>query len=261
MRNVGRIQVAVLLATVLALVALAGCETTQPDSAQARKASLVLKTTGLIPLYHCWEVWRDVNLDGQILVEDDQNLGSYRCDQIGTAQRNVPWRYSIAVTVIRAGTTFEDLVFSDTGVVGTSIFPGDEIEDFACLTPYDPGVAQAPDLPHTPEDGDIYYVFGRELSNGSADYLATQNFDLGPANILTFPTSFDFDVNAGDTVVVRARKQLFVDTNPQFLPIVPDPELVLQSQLAISGVAVGGAGTQTSTFGDGSAVYFSFTVR
>jgi hypothetical protein len=258
MHNVGRTQVAVLLAIVLAL---AGCSTTQPDSAQAHKASLVLKTTGIIPLYHCWQVWRDVDLNGSIDELIDENLGTYRCDQVGTAQRNVPWRYTLAVTVIRQGVTFEELAVSDTGVSGSDLDPRDDIPPFASLTEYDPGVGPAADRQHLPEDGDIYYINGRELSNGSAAYLATQNFDLGPANILSLPTSFDFDVNPGDTIVVRARKQKFADTDPQFLPTDPDPQLFLQSNLAISGVAVSGPGTPISTIGDGAGLAFSFTVR
>jgi hypothetical protein len=250
MRNAWRTQSVVMVAAILAA---AGCKTTQPDRVEARTASVVLRLGGIVPLYNCWEEWQDTNADGI----GDVNLGVVTCDQVGSAQRPVPWRYSMGIYLIRAGTTTEEVVTSVDGLIGSSIEAGDTVDDFVSMTEYDNGKEPIPDKPH---QGDIYFINGNKVSLGSPIYLSSLGLDLGPSSVLTATPTFDFNVNSGDTVVVRARKQAESDA-PPFLPSNPRPALQLRGVLAIGGVQVAANGTSVSSTDDQAGISFSFTVH
>jgi hypothetical protein len=169
----------------------------------------------------------------------------------------------VTISAIRAGTTTEEIVTSLSNVIGSSVQPGDGIDDFVSLTEYDPTV-QPPTVFKSPEFrsgyGIVSFLNGKELSRASALYLTPIGIELGEVNILTLTPSFDFTVNSGDTIIVRARKQLVADAIP-YLPVAPPPDLRLTGLLSVGGALVSPSGNSESTSDDGAGISFSFTVQ
>ena len=266
MKNAWRAQT---MATIVSVFAVAGCSSTQPDSIGTRTGSVGFKASATVGIYNCYEQWRDTSNPPDGI--PDQFI-TFLCEPVVEqtptgpiqlrATRAVPWRYSVEITVIRAGTSNEVLMVSSDGTtVGSSVEPGDEVDDFESLTGYDPDQPDVPDK----NVGDIYFINGKQVSAGSPLYLGTIPIDPGVPNILLLPTTFDFSVNTGDTVIVRARKQP-IQQAPPYLPPSPDPEIKLTSTLSISGVAVAPRGTPedspgTTTIEDSSGTTFSYTVK
>jgi len=258
MRNAWPTYAVVLVAAVLVAV---GCDSTQPDRIESRTASVTLNTAAKVDLYDCFEVWQDTNnpQDGV----PDVNTGFLTCEPTPPAPfkaiRSIPWRYSLRISVIRRGTTTEEVVTSDTGLFGSSVEQGDP-NPFVSMTDFDETATPIPDRP--PAD-DLYFLNGKTVSLGNPTYLAFAGIDVGTPNILTQPLTtsptFDFTVNTGDTIVVRARKQLVADA-PPFLHFDQDPEVTLEAGLAIGGTAVATSGTSSSSTSDGSGFSISFTV-
>jgi hypothetical protein len=257
-----------ILGTIVFGCAIAGCSSTQPDSVTSRTGSISFSANGTVPIYNCYDVWQDTSSPPDGI--PDVFINSVCEEQFGPGvppvqireARPIPWRYSIKITKIPAGSTTEQLVIATDGVtVGSSVEPDDFAEDFESLTNYDPAQSPVPNR----IVGDVYFINGKRVSAGSTVYLSTAGFDLGVPNTLTFPTTFDFNVTTGDTIIVRARKQLVVDA-PPYLPPSPDPEIKITASLAVSGVVVTPQGTPadspgSSTIEDGGGTTFSFTVR
>jgi len=247
------------LAVVMALVVLVlvGCDTTQPDRDQTRLASLTFAAQAIVDIYNCYEVWLDTSdpPDGT----PDERVAEY-CEpavppdgaEVFRAQRPVPWRYSLSVSVIRAGSTTEE-------IVGSSIQPQDLIDDFVSMTDYDPTQDQAPARPPA---GTIYYQSPLQVSVGHPAFFASVGAPVRTPNILGQETpSFDFEVNSGDTVIVRARKQAVSE-----LPsgINPDQitEVQLDAKLFVEGVQVATNGMKPpSSTADKAGFSFSFTLQ
>ena len=258
MRNAWTIYAVVLVTAVLVAV---GCDSTQPDRTQSRTASVSLRTTAKVDLYDCFEVWQDTSnpQDGV----PDVNTGFVTCEPAQPAPvkaiRSAPWRYSVRISVIRKGTTTEEVVSSDSGLFGSSVEQGDP-NPFVSMTEFD---ETSPPLPDRPHADDIYFLNGKTVSLGNPTYLAFAGIDVGTPNILTqalttAPT-FDFTVNTGDTILVRARKQPFAEA-PPYLSFDQDPEVTLEAALAIGGTPVATSGTNVSSFDDKSGFSASFTV-
>jgi len=263
MRNAWPTYAVVLVAAVLVAV---GCDSTQPDRVESRTASVSFRTTAKVDLYDCFEVWQDTSnpLDGT----PDVNTGFISCEPTPPPQgggtvvkaiRSIPWRYSVRISVIRKGTTTEEVVTSESGLFGSSVEPNDP-NPFVSLTEFD---ETAPPLPQRPPADDIILTNGATVSLGNPTYLAFAGFDVGTPNILTQPLtvspSFSFVVNTGDTVVVRARKQPMTEA-PPFLHLDQDPEVILESSLAIGGTPVSTNGESASSTLDQSGFSNSFTV-
>ena len=90
----------------MSAAALAACSSTQPDHNSTRNASQTFEARGDMGKLNCYEIWQDTSnpLDGNPDVFLDQS----QCFEIlGTDQRPLPWHFSVIITVIRAGTTFE----------------------------------------------------------------------------------------------------------------------------------------------------------
>jgi hypothetical protein len=260
MRNDWRAQAVVVIVSAFAV---AGCSSTQPDRAEGRLFSLGFTATALMDILNCYEAWQDTSSPPDEI--PDVSLGYMLCvpavDDTGVpkkAQRPVPWRYSIKITVIRAGTTNEDLVTSLSGEIGSSVQPGDSVDDFVSMTRYDP---EMPPVPPKHEAGsNVYFINGKQVSRGSPVYLASLGIDAGVPNILATTPTFDFNLNTGDTVVVRARKQSMAQA-PHFIPPIPNPEIRLTAALAVSDVEVSTQGDTTSSTDDTAGFTFSFAVR
>jgi hypothetical protein len=250
-----------------ALVVLVGCKSTQPDRVQARTASVSLRTSAKVDIYDCYEVWQDQSAPPDGI--PDVYTGFNTCDPTppgpggGTvvkATRSVPWRYSIEITIIRAGTTNEQVVTSTSGLIGSSIDPGGTIAAFASMTEFD---ATAESLIDRPHQDDLYFINGKRVSLGNPFYLAFAGIDVGTPNILTQPLTvsptFDFVVASGDTILVRARKQGVTDA-PPFIHFDQDPEITLEGTLSVGGQAVTTNGVPSSSILDKSGFSVSYTV-
>lgn len=242
MKNAWRAQA---VGAILSCLVVAGCSSTQPDQIDTRSASVSFETKASVLIWDCYESPQLTCfpvLDGQ-------------AQQV--ADRSVPWRYSLRITIIRAGTYNEVVALSTTGQVGSSVERGDLVEDFISLTDYDPDMPPIAD-----RDG---YTNGHRVSSGSPLYLASIFVDAGIPNILDTvstvpetPATFNFDLNSGDTVIVRARKQ---DVGASPTNSANYENIILRATLAIGGIAVSTQGPQTSSIDDGSGFTFSFTVK
>jgi len=238
---------------VSAAFGLAGCNSTQPERVDVRTASVSVKATATSGLFDCYEVWTDATGDDI----PDTFTGFYTCDDAQESfQRQMPWNYSLSISIIRKGGTTEEIATSLTGLIGSSIVPGDTLDDFVSVTDSDPTIETARDKA---QDGPLFYVNGKRVSRGSPVYHTANSFTVGTPNILTTSPTFDFNINTGDTIIVRARKQTF-SQSPGFLPADPDPTLLLEGTLAIGGAGVVTSGTSSSTSADKSGFAFSYTV-
>jgi hypothetical protein len=237
-----------------ALIASVGCDSSQPENSSGATAAVSVRATATTLLVNCYDIWQDTSSppDGN----PDVFVLTFCEDSVDAAQHGVPWNYSIDIVVIHAGSTVEEPVTSSTGLFGSSVRPGDGVEDFVSLTDYDPGVDPGDPKPN---QGDLYYLNARKVSRGSQLYLNSIGLNLGTPNVLTLPTPqpFEFAVVSGDTIVVRVRKQALASA-PSFLP--PDPHLTLEANLTLNGGGVTPNGTQTSSEADASGMTFSYTV-
>ncbi|HEX4825457.1 MAG TPA: hypothetical protein VFV19_14225 [Candidatus Polarisedimenticolaceae bacterium] len=250
--------------SILAVSALAaGCnKTTQPASSPVQTAALSFQAIGQMDKYNCWEQWADFDGDG-IYNDTGQLYCEELFDQGGNpaqAQVPIPWHYSLAITVIRAGETEEKLI-------AASIIPGDSIEDFVSMTGYDPsrdagGVK--------PGDGTYLYITpgattpnsfsSAVVTNGSRLWLEGNGFQLGEPNVLMQSPTFNVNLNQGDTIIVRARKQKLSDA-PAFIPANASTQIELSGILTVAGVNVPLQGTAGSPGDDATGVTFSYTRR
>lgn len=257
MRNDWRVRAVVLLGSILAA---AGCSTTQPDTLGSRTASLRIDARfDTTELFNCYQIWSN-DIDGVLVYQGFNEC--YPASLATPTNRPVPWRYSLGITVLHRGSSTEELVTSLSGVLGTSLIPGDGIDDFISMTPYD---ATEPDADFkNPEErpgyGTVQFLNGKKVSRGHPLWLETNNFFLGDPNILTASPTFDFEVNSGDTVIVRARKQVVADA-PDFLPRNPNPNIRINGVLSVGGITVIPSGTKQSSIEDGAGLSFSFTVQ
>ena len=250
MKNDWRAQAIVVIVSAFAV---AGCSSTQPDQSGTRTASLSFGAVGLVDLWDCYELPFASCFPA---LENPPSTLQLK------ENRKVPWKYSLKITVIRAGTSDEVVVTSLSGEVGSSVEPHppdqDPIENFVSLTDYDPAMPPAPDK----VVGGITYSNGHRVSTGNPLYLATIPVDPSnpnPPNILLNTTqSFDFIMDAGDTVIVRARKE-GVDTAPAFQP--PLANVKLEAFLLISGEPVVAQGDQISATDNQAGMTFSYTMR
>jgi hypothetical protein len=247
MKNAWRARAAFVIVSAFVVV---GCDSTQPDRIETRTAVLSFKTRANVNLWTCYET------PNSACFTLNDSTGNPRRED-----RTVPWRYSVKVTIIRAGTVDEVLATSLTGVAGSSVEPGDLVTDFISLGNYD---LDAPAAPDRVING-VQYSNGKIVGTGSPIYLATISIDPGITNLLdalpatpTASPTFEFNLNTGDTVVVRARKQANAAA-PQFVPALTGVQL--SGTLALSGVTVPVLGTQTSPPDDKAGFTFSFTVQ
>jgi hypothetical protein len=238
------------VAAILSALVVAGCSSTQPDRIETRTTSLSFETKGSVYLWDCYE---------SPFVTCFPALDEHGVQKF--ADRSLPWRYSVKITIIRAGTTVEVVANSVTGVFGSSVEPGDLVDDFVSMTNYDPFADPAPDK----TVGGIVFTGGKTVSSANPIYLSTIYIYAGVPNILDIaaggpetPATFDMDLNTGDTVIVRARKQE-VAQEPPFAP--PFENVKMSATLAVSGSPVVAQGPQQSSTDDKAGFTFSFTVR
>lgn len=239
-----------ILAVIPVALATLGCDSTQPDQVSSSPATLSLAAFAKVDNNDCWEIWEDTNDDGV----PDQNDNFVLCAPVGDetkVTRSVPWRYSIVVSLLKAGETTAE-------VIGTSVGLGDGVPDFVSMTPYDqtPATVGA----SRPPEGVFYFVNPIRCSNGSEYWLTANGYNLGVPNVLEQIPTYEFNMNPGDTVIVQARKQPQAE-GPGYLPTDEDPELHISGTLTLGGVEVQLQGQSVSSNDDKSGVSFSYTRR
>jgi hypothetical protein len=255
------------LVSLALMVTVSACSSTEPPTSQSRTATISMSALAVGTYYNCYEVWSDSN--GDLIPDTDSGqrfclLSSY------THGAPVPWRFSLSISVIHAGTSTEQVVTSVDGLSGSSVKPGDAIDDFVSLTTYDPDVLPPDQTAPDPTPPDYYFVQGKRVSVGSPVYQRflygisdpadpRYNYPIGVPNILTAPSFFTFNVTSGDTVIVRARKQYLANA-PGFITY-EGPDLKISASISIGGGAVVTSGPTTSGAEDGSGFTFSFAVQ
>jgi hypothetical protein len=216
-------------ALLLLLAAAMGCDTTQPTAKSAKPAQVYFKSVATtVPLYEVWDASK-ITVTGQSQTVED--LGLWCAVNPAFAEKsspNYPLRFSVEIERIPAGSsTPELLTAAQYGASYGSVTPYDDatpdtsnlmwpVEFVKDLTnPADPGTTILLSLKN-----------GRRISTASKDYLEkdkipsgrydsvcpspTEAKQLGTPGVAGSASYFSLDVNAGDTIVVRARK----DVNP-----------------------------------------------
>ena len=243
-------------ATVL-LLAGSSCDSTQPVDAGVQTFSLGVQAFASTNLYDVWDATEDTDFDGT----PDTPAGLLCLETAVTTIAEVPWNYAAQISIIRAGTTTEE-------VIATSI---DTLNDFSSRTAFDEVIfAQRSSF----SSGNFFYTNGRSVSASHRDVIEgirtpqrapvfrsqclQLNLTVPQENVLGSPGTFDVPMSQGDTVVVRARKQLnqVADLSGRFNN---NPQLGALTFL--EGRAISPIGTTGSTTGDGSGFSFSFTLR
>lgn len=243
---------AVLLAPSCAL-ALGGvaCDTTQPLQLSEQVAAVALDAQASVEIYDVYDRLVDTNGDNK----PDVQSGQAECRQVFlgptplTATRPVPWRVSVDIAVVRAGSTEPE-----------TLLTSNPLDPFSSVLPYDATTEPAAPALAVPP---IFFTNGRRVSVASRDYLVNcaGQADLPDANLVGFPVPFEVTLSKGDTIIVQARKQ--PDDQHGRIP----PQFSVRSQPVLTGsIVIGGrsvtvSGTPSSTGDSGAGVSFSYTVR
>lgn len=227
-------------ALLLPLAAAMGCETTQPTAKSATPAQVYFRSVAdAVPLYEVWDasmvtVRTYPDQPGRPPDQTVENLGLW-CDlnneipnpKLTRPSANYPLRFSVQIERIRAGSSAPELI--------TEASYG---ESYASVTPFDDAAPEVPashpvdwsvDLsdPSTPNTTVVLSLKnGRRISAASRDYVEKEKVPAGThGSVCPSPTTaqqlplpgvagspgfFAIDVNAGDTIVVKSRK----DDNP-----------------------------------------------
>jgi hypothetical protein len=276
-------------ALMLMLAAASGCQTTQPTLAPQQGALIEFTSSAsLVPLYEVWnaQLVTVTTSDSQEPVQTVQDLGMW-CDISAEPAHQTrqdakyPFRFSVEIDRIPAGTSNVEKL-TDASYAAS----------YGSITAYDESPSETPDThpvewtqdrsdPSTPAVTVILsFKNGRRISTASRDFIQSVKIASGsstsygsrcpfggaasarnfgdPSVAGSFP-SFGLDVNTGDVVVVKARK----DTNPSSSVLYTGStmpsfgSLVYVSGKDITSSVVGKPGSSLPSEG----VSFSFTVR
>lgn len=246
MRRVG------FVLAVLAAILSGACDTTQPSKGGNSTASVQVEARGNVAIVDCYDRYNNGVFDRVVCFEA---LGT----ELST--RQVPWRYSFRVAILRAGETFPE-------VLAGSINNGGTFPTFGCAAQFDPQVAAAPIRLDEPP-----YSFQnpRRVSQGSRDYFLANNIPLPEPNILgvlpsdaTSSPRYDIELEPGDAIIVEAAKQAIVQGPPIFPPLDQtqpriDPSLRISGRLFLAGSEITpAAGTVESSSADKSGFSFNY---
>src|SRR5262249_16796360 len=102
----------------------------------------------------------------------------------------------------------------------------------------------------------------RKVTQGSPTYATFQHLTIPAPNVFGSPSTYEFTVHKGDTVIVRARKIGRTSYIPELVaPFPPDPELSLSGKLTINGAEASALGTTQTSNDDTAGLTFSYTVH
>lgn len=241
-----------LLALALVLSG-AACDTRQPTDAGTQEISITMTGTGKAEIYNIWDEWRDNDGDCQIS-DGDLDLGTNECDAQGNdLDTTVPWRYSAVITVIRAGTTTEELVASSIG----------SANEFSSVSFYDDTVIRELAGQCTGDPGDVMLVNGRQMTAASFDVMSgcLGETNLPPANVLGSPDSYTVSVQQGDTVIFRSRKARPDKSESEPYNTIVDEAVEQFAEVFIDGISVLPDGNTSTGAGYGAGISISTRIR
>lgn len=243
-----------LLLALALILSGAACDTRQPTDAGTQEISITVTGTGKAEIYNIWDVWRDVDGDCEIS-DGDLDLSSNACDPQGNdLNTTVPWRYSAVITVIRAGTTTEELVATSVGTAN----------EFSSVSFYDDTVirelvGQCSGIP-----GELMLVNGRQMTAASFDVMSgclDIPDPLPPANVLGSPDSYTVSVQQGDTVIFRSRKADPDKSHSEPYNSISDEPVEQFAEVFIDGISVIPNGDTSTGPGIGAGISISTRIR
>jgi hypothetical protein len=282
-------------ALILALAVASGCKTTQPASAPAQNAQITFesKVSTSVALYEVWDaqkvsVTTFPDQEGRPPEQTVQDLGLW-CDMSpNSGQRSrpdvsYPMRFSVEIDRIPAGSSQIVQLTADQYVNGLASVT--DYDDSPPETPSSHQVDWSQDLtslPGTPLHTTVILTLrnGRRISTASRDFIehvkiapgtstsfgsacpfggTSSSRQLGDPGVAGVASFFGVQVNSGDTIVVKARK----DTNPGasalFLGVVAPTfgSRVFLEGRDISSTLVGKASSSQPSEG----ISYAFTAR
>lgn len=247
-----------LLVSVAALAA--SCDSSQPSQGGSTNAEVQIDARALTQLFDCYDRFRtDLGPDPVF-----DRMVCFPAAGPLLENRPIPWSFSFRIIILRAGTTFPDILVSSVNDDG-------EFADFGSTARFDTVEQSAPlkldEPPFTfqnprrvSQGHEDYFLAYVEIGGGTRPPLA-----LPTVNILNEPPSspgaaprYAFELNAGDSIIVEASKQL-LGLGPAVFPpgIVPDARL--SGRLFVGGSeTTPNAGTVESAATDGAGISFNY---
>lgn len=231
----------------LVLLLVAACDTEQPTSQGPRTATVRFLSFASVPGYcDLWDRYVDSNANQ--IVDPGEPFDGIECgfcyDLAEPEIAAVPARFSVEVSVIRAGTTVKTVLTPASAISGFTSISDDDGREIPLGTPGDPPFAVAGYVYDHPR-GEYY---------GSADTLSGCFLLPIEPNIAGEPPPFEVELVPGDTILVRAGR---ADTPVLDLFSQLD---AFQSTLTLDGVQITPDGLSESLDAEARLSY-SFTVR
>jgi len=234
------------------ILPVAGCDTTQPTDAGERLVSIAMTGNGRVAKWNVWDVWIDVDGNCQINEPPDFKASYLYCQELPAFDTTVPWPYSAEISIIRSGTTTEEVIATTIGTAN----------EFSNLSFYDERVIQQ--LPNQGcsgiPNGELR-VNGRQVSAAHREVmekcLGAQ--DLLSVNVLGQPDHFDVAARPGDTIVFRARKQRQDFAGPYANIVVGSVDQL--AVVTLDGVEVDPQGDIATGSEDGGGISISLRLR
>lgn len=259
------------LAGLLSLVLLVGgCDTTQPLQLNEQTFELEVRgVTAIIASYDVWDMYEDLNLNGQ----RDDNEPLYLFCKTKNAQiilsRSVPYSFAIELSVLRADQTEPEVITSDQSFQLAS--------NLTLYDDSDPRYGSTAERdPITLSNRTFRFINPRLVSAARQEVLAaTVNplYTLAPATYglgnglcsRAYPGDARIDnqlqptpitLNKGDTLLVKLRRG---DTAPLGLALLPNGEPAIRATLLLNGRAVVVRGETLTSKVPGDEISFSYT--
>ncbi len=223
----------------LVLAVLPSCDTEQPVRTGTRTVSLDFASYTQGELVDVWDRYLDRNRNG--LAEKIEFVGT-ECGAVyetpAESQHAALWGFAAEVNVIRAGTVTE-----------TRLLPASASTTFASYPSAPDDTTQYPPDPPMPDqppgfDPAFLYLNPRRMLNVSSDVMRCTNTGSLTTNLGGFPIPFEFTLEPGDTLVVRAGR----NPRPPF-PSWSSLPKSFDAVLRVDGVVVTPEGTTTSEAG------------
>jgi hypothetical protein len=284
---------------VLLVALLAACDSTQPLEADQKMAQISFQgASALTRTYNVWDMYEDA--DGDTLPDDldGDGVGDLYlfCQDIGVGSQaltpaSVPWRFSVEVSIIRAGTTVPEVLTQEAALlIDANLADYDTAVQFNLTAPKNPitvtdGMATRTFL----FDNDASFGLGpRRLTAANRDVVLAlenplttinpvtygqgrglcSNGDPGPAVVDGGSPPFEVVLGKGDTIIVEARRG---ESAPEMVYVNPDtgvttslfsPQPELSGTLVIDGRVAEVNGTVTTAgLTVGSPISYTYTIR
>ncbi len=288
-------QMSCLAVLALCLISISGCDSEQPQQTSGQTMQIEIDTgNASVGVFDVWEQYFDVNNDG--IPDETDPLGNILIPPLQTACRRAldrssaiinrddavthvgrtPWNYSLEISIIRAGTTviqrltttdalkstFNMTRYSDTFLTGAQV-PGTDCPTGAICNQ----IGRLTSTHRIVIDSTYnFHPNSNELlpldENNRWDLICPGSPVLGNPRMngtLTnpLPPPFTMDLQKGDTILVKARKNI---TPPEGVELNSEP--VLLGAVFLDGRRIMNlTGTSVSAPDQAAGISFSFTVN